>query len=97
MGQRDGPIRSEVYEGVRLVYAPPVKWYHFSVPYTSELERVLEAARCGEERAVVVAPNRFTALMLKLEAFGPAVPVIQGEREARQHVRGQTQHQGNSC
>ena len=96
MGSRHDSVRSEMYQGVRLVYAPPVKWYYFSLPYTSELERVLEPARCGEEAAVVVAPDRFTALMLRLEAFGAAIPVIHGERAARQHVEGQGRRKGNS-
>lgn len=96
MSARQDSVRSEVYHGVRLVYAPPVKWYYFSLPYTSELERELEPARCGEEAAVVVAPDRFTALMLRLEAFGPGIPVIHGEREARQHVDDLTRREGNS-
>ncbi|GEM_PF-2387458 len=96
MGSGHESVRSEVYQGVRLVYAPPVKWYYFSLPYTSQLERELEPARSGEEAAVVVAPDRFTALMLKLEGFGPAIPVIHGERAAKQHVDDEARHKGNS-
>lgn len=89
IGNGDGRIECEQYRGTKLVYAPPVKWYTFSLPYTSEMERVLAAAVNYEEDAVLVAPDHFTALMLKLEAFGKQIPVVHGEKEARRLVDNQ--------
>jgi hypothetical protein len=85
----NGRIQCEQYRGTKLVFAPPVKWYNLSLPYTSEMERVLAAAVNYEEDAVLVAPDRFTALMLKFEAFGKQIPVIHGETEARRLVDNQ--------
>lgn len=86
MSKFNGKVLHEYYRGTRLVYAPPVKWYYFSLPYTSEVERVLEPACNHEEEAILVAPDNFTALMLKLESFSPHVPVVMGDKQAKRHV-----------
>jgi len=85
----NGRIRYEQYRGTTLVFAPVVKWYYFGVPYSSEMERMLAGAKNFEEDAVLVAPDRFTAMMLKLEAFGEQIPVVQGDREAKRFVDDQ--------
>jgi len=86
MKQRNGRVSTDLYRGTRLVYAPPVKWYYFSVPYSSEVERLLAPARNHEEEAVLIAPDSFTAFMLKLESFGRNIPVITGDRQARRLI-----------
>jgi hypothetical protein len=86
MRQTNGKVRSELYRGTRLVFAPAAKWYHFSLPCSSELERMLEPARNYEEDAVLIAPDSFTAFMLRLESFGARIPVVTGERQARRIV-----------
>jgi hypothetical protein len=77
-------LRCERYGATLLVFTPAVKWSHLSLPYTGELERILKPAINYEEQAILVAPNKFTALMLKLEGFPANIPVILGEKEARQ-------------
>lgn len=86
MRLRNGRVRTDVYRGTRLVYAPPVKWYYLSIPYSSEIEHLLEPARNYEEDAVLVAPDAVTAFMLRLESFGRRIPVVTGDRQARRVV-----------
>ncbi|MBN2082468.1 hypothetical protein JW859_09735 [bacterium] len=83
MTKHNGKISFDYYRGTRMVYAPAVKWYNFAgLPYGSEMERVLEPARNEEEDAVVVAPDKYTAMLLKLESYGRNIPVILGEKQA---------------
>ena len=86
MSKFNGKVICEYYRGTRLVFAPPVKWYYFGLPYSSEVERILEPACNFEEQAVLVAPDNFTALMLRLESFSPHVPVIQGDKQAKRFI-----------
>jgi hypothetical protein len=86
MKQTNGKVRSDLYRGTRLVHAPPARWYHFSLPCSSELERMLQPARNHEEDAILIAPDSFTAFMLRLESFGPRIPVVIGERQARRMI-----------
>jgi hypothetical protein len=86
MRSYNGKVMCEYYRGTRLVYAPPVKWYYFSLPYSSEVERVLEPASNHEEEAILVAPDNFTALMLKIESFGSHIPIVMGEKQARKQI-----------
>ena len=95
MSKLNGKVIHEYYRGTRLVYAPAVKWYYFSLPYTSEVERVLESACNHEEEAVLVAPDNFTALMLKLESFSPNVPVVMGDKQAKRFVDERQASSGN--
>jgi hypothetical protein len=76
-------LRCERHRGALLVFTPAVKWTHLSLPYTGELERLLKPAINHEEHAVLVAPNKFTAAMLRLEGFPAAIPVVVGEKDAR--------------
>ena len=86
MSKANGKVSCEYYRGTRLVFAPAVKWYFFGLPYSSEMERVLAPACNFEEDAVLVAPDKFTALMLKLESFSPRVPVVTGAKQAMRYV-----------
>lgn len=95
MSKSNGKVNCEYYRGTRLVFAPTVKWYHFGLPYSSEMERLLEPARHFEEEAVLVAPDNFTALMLKLESFSPHVPVVIGTQQARRVVDNRQSPAGN--
>ena len=88
-------LRCERVEGTLLVVVPPVKWYEFSVPYTSELERALAPATHFEENAILVAPDKFTALMLKIESFPKHIPIVIGVAEAHQLAEIQRRPDGN--
>jgi hypothetical protein len=79
-------LRTERHSGTLLVFTPPVKWSDLSLKYAGELERILKPAINFEEEAILVAPDRFTHLMLKLESFPARIPVILGEKEARRRA-----------
>lgn len=76
----------ERFHGVLLVFAPPAKWSDLSLKCTSELERVLRPAMNHEEDAILVAPDRFTFTMLKLESFPAHIRVVLGDKAARQQA-----------
>ncbi len=82
----NGHIKCERYGGALLVYVPQLKWYQLSVPYTSELERILHPAIEFEEQAVLVAPDKTTSFFLKMENFPKHIPIIIGEKEAKQNL-----------
>jgi hypothetical protein len=82
----NGHIKCEQYGGALLVYVPQLKWYQLGVPYTSELERILSAAANHEEKAVLVVPDKTTSFFLKLESFPKHIPIVLGEKEAKQTI-----------
>jgi hypothetical protein len=79
-------LHTERYNGALLVFTPPLKWKDLGVKYTGELERILRPAIDFEEEAILVAPDRFTHMMLKLESFPARIPVVLGEKEARRRA-----------
>ena len=86
MKRNNGRVKSVRYEGTLLVYAPPLRWYQFGVPYSSELVGVLDPAINREEDAIVVAPDESTRFFLKMESLPSHVPIIVGEKQARREV-----------
>jgi hypothetical protein len=82
----NGHIKCERYGGTLLVYVPQLKWFQLSVPYTSELERILLPAIEFEEDAVLVAPDKTTGFFLKMESFPKHIPIYIGEKEAKQSL-----------
>lgn len=83
---RNGHLECERIGGTLLVYVPKIMWYQLNVPYTSELERLLAPAIEGEEKAILVAPDKTTGFFLKLERFPSYIPVIVGEKEAKARI-----------
>lgn len=86
MSNHNGSIHCERYGGTLLVYVPQLKWYQLGVPYTSELERVLGPAIHHEEQAMLVAPDQTTGFFLRLEKLAPHIPVVIGEKQAKQLI-----------
>lgn len=79
-------LRTERHSGTLLVFTPAVKWTDLGVKYAGALERILKPAINYEEEAILVAPDRFTHMMLKLESFPARIPVVLGEKEARRRA-----------
>jgi hypothetical protein len=82
----NGHIKCERFGGTLLVYVPQLKWYQLSVPYTSELERVLGPAIEGDEKAVLIAPDKATSFFLKMERFPAHIPVVIGDVETKRDI-----------
>ena len=82
----NGRVSFERYLGTLLVRVPPLKWYQLGVPYTSEMERILNPAMNHEERAIIIAPDRTTRFFLKLESFPAHIPIVVGEQEAKRRA-----------
>ena len=92
MNRNNGNLKCERLDGTLLVYAPPLRWYQFGVPYSSELVSVLKPALNYEEDAIVVAPDPSTGFFLRMESLPPHVPVVIGEEAARKKAITRPKH-----